>query len=157
MLPFTTNGVVYYLTQSNMKSVPMTSLLTSERPLTECLWATMRKQNISANLVCTIEHLYDKAARAVQMKGSMGECFRTTVGVRKGCLLSSTFFNICLERIMSQAVEENDGKVSIGGRNITNLRFAYDIDALAEEEHDLEALVESLDKSCIKYKMEISA
>ena len=58
---------------------------------------------------------------------------------------------------MSDALEEHDGKVSIGGRNITNLRCADDIDALAEEEQDLEALVESLDKTCTRYKMEISA
>ena len=58
---------------------------------------------------------------------------------------------------MSDALEEHDGKVSIGGRNITNLRFADDIDALAEEEQELEALVESLDKTCTRYKMEISA
>ena len=58
---------------------------------------------------------------------------------------------------MSVALEEYDGKVSIGGRNITNLRFADDRDALAEEEQDLEALVESLDKTCTRYKMEISA
>ena len=51
-----------------------------------------------------------------------------------------------LERIMSDALEEHDGKVSIGGRNITNLRFANDIDALAEEEQELEALVESLEE-----------
>ena len=62
-----------------------------------------------------------------------------------------------LERIMSDALEEHDGKVSIGGRNITNLRFADDIDALAEEEQELEALVESLDKTCTRYKMEINA
>ena len=48
---------------------------------------------------------------------------------------------ILLERIMSGALEEHDGKVSIGGRNITNLRFADDIDALAEEEQELEALL----------------
>ena len=47
---------------------------------------------------------------------------------------------------MSDALEEHEGKVSIGGRNITNLRFADDIDAVAEEEQELEALVESLDK-----------
>ena len=35
---------------------------------------------------------------------------------------------------MSDALEEHDGKVSIGGRNITNLWFANDIDALTEEE-----------------------
>ena len=61
------------------------------------------------------------------------------------------------ERIMSDALVEHDGKVSIGGRNITNLRFADDIDVLAEEEQELEALVESLDKTCPRYKMEISA
>ena len=43
------------------------------------LWATMRKYNISANLVRTIEQLYDKATSAVQMNGSIGEWFRTTV------------------------------------------------------------------------------
>ena len=58
---------------------------------------------------------------------------------------------------MSDVLEEHDGKVSIGGRNITNLRFADDIDALAEEEQELEALVESLDKTCTRYMMEISA
>ena len=93
-----------------------------------------------------------KATSAVQMKGSIGEWFRTTVGVSQGCLLSTTLFNIFLERIMSDALEEHDGKVSIGGRNITNLRFAD-----AEEEQELEALVESLNKTCTRYKMEISA
>ena len=114
----------------------------------------MRKYNISANLVRTIEQLYDKATSAVQMNGSIGEWFRTTVGVRQGCLLSPTLFNIYLERIMSDALEKHEGKVSIGGRN---LRFADDIDALAKEEQELKALVESLDKTYTRYKMEISA
>ena len=48
---------------------------------------------------------------------------------------------------MSDALEEHDGKVSIGGRNITNLLFADDIDALAEEEQDLEVIVASVDKT----------
>ena len=37
------------------------------------LWATMRKYNISANLVRTNEQLYEKATSAVQMNGSIGE------------------------------------------------------------------------------------
>ena len=37
------------------------------------------------------------------------------------------------------------------------MRFANKIDALAEEEQELEALAESLDKICTWYKMEISA
>ena len=58
---------------------------------------------------------------------------------------------------MSDALEEHDRKISIGGRIITNLQFADDIDALAEEGKELEALVESLDETYTKDKMEISA
>ena len=117
----------------------------------------MRKYNIRAHLVCTTEQLYDKATREVQMNGSMGEWFRTTVGVRHGRLLSPPLINIFLERIMSDALEEYGRRVSIGGRNISNLEFANDIDAQAEEKQELEALAESLDKTCTRYKMEISA
>ena len=91
----------------------------------------MRKYNNIANLVRTIEQLYEKATSAVQMNGSIREWFRTTVWVRQGCLLSPTLFNIFVDRIMPDALEEHDGKVSKGGRNIINLQFADDIDALA--------------------------
>ena len=107
---------------------------TFDREWQATLWATMRKYIISANIVRTTEQLYDKATSAVQMNGSIGEWFRTTVGVRQGCLLSPTLFNTFLERIMSDALEEHTGKVSTDSRNITNLRFVDDIDALAEEQ-----------------------
>ena len=45
----------------------------------------------------------------------------------------------------------------IGRRTITNLHYTKDTDALAEEEQELEALVESLNKTCTRYKMEIRA
>ena len=54
---------------------------------------------------------------------------------------------------MSHALEENNGKVSKGGRNINTLRFVDDTDALAEKKQELEAPVESLDKTCLRYKL----
>ena len=56
-----------------------------------------------------------------------------TVAVRQGRPLSRCLFKIFLEQLMSVALEELDGKVSVGGRNITNLWFADDISVLAEE------------------------
>ena len=100
----------------------------------ETLWATMRKYNINASIIRAIENLYDKAQSAVLFNGSTRECFRTTVGVRQGCLLSPTLFNIFLERIMCEALDDHEGSVSIGGRLITNFRFADDIVVNAEEE-----------------------
>ena len=71
--------------------------------------------------------------------------------------MSPTLFNIFLERIMTDAFEDREGTVSIGGRTITNLRFANDIDGLTGEEEELANLVERLDKASTAYGMEISA
>ena len=58
---------------------------------------------------------------------------------------------------MTDASENHEGTVGIGGRTITNLRFAGDIDGLAEEEEELANLVEHLDKASTAYGTEISA
>ena len=58
---------------------------------------------------------------------------------------------------MTDGLEEHDEKISIGDITITDLRFADDINALAGKEQALEALAESLDRICSRYKMEISA
>ena len=55
---------------------------------------------------------------------------------------------------MTDALEEHEGTVSIGGRAITNFRFADDIDALAGEEEELAKLVERLDKASTAYGMD---
>ena len=69
----------------------------------------MKKYNISANLIRVLIHLNDKAISAVLFNGNVGDWFRTTVGVRQGCLLSPTLFNIFLERMMTDALEGHEG------------------------------------------------
>ena len=117
----------------------------------------MNHYNINANLIRVIQNLYDKASSAVYLNGVIGDWFRTTVGVRQRCLFSPTLFNIFLERIMVDALEDHQGTVSIGGRRITNLRFADDIDGLAGSEQELENLVKKLDTHSTAFGMEISA
>ena len=117
----------------------------------------MKKYNISTNLLQVIKNRDTQATSAVLFNGSIGDWFRTTVGVRQGCLRSPTLFNIFLERIMTDALEDHEGTVSIGGRTVTNLRFADDIDGLAGDEEELANLVERLDKASTAYGMEVSA
>ena len=71
------------------------------------LWATMKKYNIGTNLIQDIKNLYNKATSAVLFHSSIGDWFRTTVGVRQGCLLPPTLFNKFLERIMTDALEDH--------------------------------------------------
>ena len=50
-------------------------------------------------------------------------------------------FNIFIEKIMPDVLEEHERKVSIGGKSITSLRFTDDKNAQAEEEQEQESLV----------------
>ena len=57
---------------------------------------------------------------------------------------------------MTDALEDHEGTENIGGRTITNLHFADDIDGLAGEE-ELAKLIELLNKASTACGMEISA
>ena len=123
------------------------------------LWATMKHFNINANLIRMIQNLYDKATSAVYLNNSIGDWFRTTVGVREGCVLSPTLF---LERILTDALNDHEGTVSISGRNITNvLRNFYKAfcrrHRRAGREDELADLVERIDKTSTAFGMQINA
>ena len=120
------------------------------------LWNIMRNYNIDEGLIETIETLYSNATSAVLVNNEIGEFFATTVGVRQGCILSPTLFNIYLERIMQETLAKHQSSVSIGGRPLCNLRFADDIDLLATSEKELQNLTDLLVEASSFYGMEIS-
>ena len=125
--------------------------------MTSSFVGNMKKYNISINLIRVTKKLYDKATSAVHFNSSIEDWFRRAVGVRRDVYshpLSSTYF---WKKIMTDALEDHEGTVSIGGRTITNLRFADDIDGLAGEEKELAKFVVSLDKASTAYGMEFSA
>ena len=57
---------------------------------------------------------------------------------------------------MADALEDHKSTVSIGGRTISNLRFADGIDGLADSKLDLANLVERLDETFTAYGMQIT-
>ena len=80
----------------------------------------------------------------------------TPVGVYQGCLLSPTLFNIYMKQVISDALEDQTSTASTGGRTITNLHFAHDIDGFEGKEEELTNLVSHLDKASMRYEMEIN-
>jgi len=122
----------------------------------EGLWHVMRNYGIDENLVQTIEALYKDSKSAVLLNCQIGESFKTKVGVRQGCILSPILFNIYLENIMQETLQNHHTSITIGGRPICNLRFADDIDLMAGTKHELQDLTNKLENSAGAYGMEIS-
>ena len=58
---------------------------------------------------------------------------------------------------MNDALDNHVGSVYIGGKIITNLRFADDIDGLACSESELANLIKIIDNTIRAYGMEINS
>ena len=67
----------------------------------------------------------------------------------------SALFNTFLERIMCETLDDHEGSVSIGGRLITNFRFADDIVVNAEEDEEAGVLVDHRNTNTTRYKVEV--
>ena len=66
--------------------------------------------------------------------------FQIGKGVRQGCILSPCLFNFYAESIMQNArLDEAQAGIKIAGRNISNLRYAYDTSLMAESEEELKS------------------
>ena len=122
----------------------------------DALWHTTRKYNIGEGITLLIKSLYDSARSKVLSGDQYSEWFKTNIGVRQGCLLSPTFFNLFLERIMGEALEGYEGGVRCAGRKLTDLRFADDIDLIDETAEGISEVTRRLEVAAKSYGMEIS-
>ena len=121
------------------------------------LWKILHHYGIHPKLINLMENMYKRTQSAVRVGNNMTEWFKQLIGVRQGCILSPDLFNIYLEHIMREALEEiESSEISINGRNISNLRFADDISLLAELSSQAQQLLERVDKVSSKYGQEIS-
>ena len=62
-------------------------------------------------------------------------------GTRQGCVLSPYLLNLFTELIF-RVIENEDEGVSVGGRTISNLRYADDTALTTENENKLQTLAE---------------
>ena len=88
-----------------------------------------------------LEHLYKNQEAAVNTSCGTSEWFSIERGVRQGCIVSPSLFNIYSEIIMREATENTSAGITIGGRKINNLRYADDTTLLCESKEDLMELL----------------
>ena len=105
------------------------------------LWQGMQKMGFPVHVIELLEHLYKNQEAAVKTSCGTSEWFSIERGVRQGCIVSPSLFNIYSENIMREATENTSAGITISGRKINNLRYTDDTTLLCESKEDLMELL----------------
>ena len=89
-------------------------------------------------LTYLLRNLYAGQEATIRTVHGKTDWFQIGKGVRQGCILSPCLFNLYAEYTMRNAgLDEAQAGIKIAGRNINNLRYAYEITHMAESKEEL--------------------
>jgi len=115
---------------------------------------TLQNIGIDENDVAIISRLYWNQITRIKTNTSLSDAVNIKKGVRQGCVLSPSLFNIYTEYIF-RGLESMPG-VKVGGRLINNLRYADDTALMAESSEDLQNLVTAVKNESAKLGLNIN-
>ena len=107
----------------------------------------MQEMGFSTHVTEMIQSLYNNQEATVRTGVGDSDWFSIGQGVRQSCTLSPYLFNIYAEYIMRRALDGFEGQVSVGGRPISNLRYADDTTLLARSATELQDLIDRVQEA----------
>ncbi|CAH2229174.1 jg21606 [Pararge aegeria aegeria] len=112
-----------------------------DRVLHDRLIAILHNIGLDGKDIRIIQNLYWNQRAKVRVGNEETEDVEIKRGVRQGCILSPTLFNLYSETIIAEAIEGLDCGVKINGRNINNIRYANDTVLIASSLEDIQRIV----------------
>ena len=106
------------------------------------MWKILKEMGMPDHLTCLLRNLYAGQEATVRTGHGTADWFQIGKGVRQGCILSPSLFNLYAEYIMRNAgLDEAQAEIKIAGRNLNHLRYADDTTLMAENEEELKSLL----------------
>ena len=120
------------------------------------LWKMLAHIGIDKKIIKILERLYENSKCAVTIDGKLTEWFSVLVGVRQGCLLSPTLFNIFLEFVMNE-VESISNHFDMRAEEFSlSIKYADGSTLLTLDFDKLQVATLELQQSCLKWGMKIN-
>ena len=108
------------------------------------------------HIVALIQALYEKQSAVVRWNGAHTKPFFIEKGVRQGCILSPLLFCAYTEQVMREA-EITESGVVIGGRSISNLRYADDTALCGKSPQEINNIVHKVNDAGRKRLLKLNA
>lgn len=122
----------------------------------EVLWKAMENLGINASIIRSAKEIYQETRCKIKIGDKLSDSFWVDKGVRQGCPLSPTLFNIYISDLEKVLRRGQDGGVVVGDRKIWSLGYADDIVLMAETQEDLIAMISRAAKYFEKRKLEVN-
>lgn len=104
-----------------------------------------------------MQNLYWNQRASVRVDSEESNDIVIERGVRQGCILSPTLFNLYSEAIISEALADLDCGIKVNGRIINNLRYADDTVLMASSESDLQRIVDRVNECSLKSGLKMNS
>ena len=120
------------------------------------LWKKMQHYKVDENFIKLLQSMYDGMSSVVRLNQVyFTEPFNLTCGLRQGCVLSPTLFNLYINDLSLNLTTTKKG-VYFGDFFINNLLYADDLVIFAGNENDLQFLLNALSSWCCNWGMFIN-
>ena len=119
------------------------------------LWSKMASIGIGNKVLSAIKGIYQNVSCCVKINGLDTNWFEVTTGLKQGCLLSPLLFNIYINDLVN-VLKENCQGVKIGGENVCVLMYADDLALIAQNERDLQKMLDTLFNWCEQWRIKVN-
>src|SRR6202142_3562357 len=119
------------------------------------MWELLEKYGVAPKMIRILRNLYEGITACVRIEGENTEAFEVRTGLRQGCILSPTLFNITLVYMMRRAMEGKEG-IKVDGRSLKDTEYADDAALLAETLISVVALTNYLASESEKFGLKLN-
>ena len=123
----------------------------------EGMWQIAEYYGIPTRIVDLLRNWYIGSSSFVRMDGEEGDLFPITTGLRQGCVMSPSLFNIYMDAMMRKVTESPIGGVMVGSERVVDLDFADDVALLADSWLVMVAMVMRMEQVTQRFGINISA
>ena len=115
----------------------------------------MKLNGINGPFICLIEDMYKELYCTVKCNNHLSETFKTTLGVKQGCILSPTLFALYMNDLVDTFNDSCD-QVTLNSTKISCLMYADDIVLLSNSAVGLQNLLNRLEQFCDKWNLTVN-
>lgn len=122
----------------------------------EEIWNMLEKIGIEENITERIRDIYTGTKSTIKIKEKRVGSMELKKGIRQGCPLSPTLFNVSLADLEEEMRKVQEGGVVLGRKKIYSLSYADDVALMSTTPEGLKEMIERLGKYLEKKGLELN-